>query len=107
MRVSSGALSLPLTLAELAEVHRAAMVVGCAAEDDFADHLAVGDLALETVGYGAAFVACLELHAHLLSCELADHVAFELLRLLVAGELAALLLQAQFVRPLAVEETHA
>src|SRR5690348_2906617 len=49
---SGDARCLPLTLAELAEIDRAAVVIGGAAEEHLALHLAVAHLPLEAIGDG-------------------------------------------------------
>src|SRR5262245_35708578 len=96
----------PLALAKLAQINRAPVMIGGAAKKHLTRHLAAINSALEAIGDGAAFVAGLELHVHVLSCEFADHVALELLRLLAAAELAALLVQPQPMFAFAVQELH-
>ncbi len=67
-------------------------MIGGTAEEYVALHRTVVDGAFETIGDGAALMACLEFHTHVLCGKFADDAALELLRLLTAAELAALLL---------------
>src|ERR1700735_4791837 len=97
---------LPLPPAELAQIDRTAMAVGGAAEQHLACHTVGIHRDFETIGDRAALMPRFELHHDVVVCQPANHAASELLGFLAAGQLTALLPQAQSVQALAVQKLH-